>query len=397
MLILVLNSGSSSVKYQLYDMPREICLAKGIVEKIGEARPSLTYHPRAKKQTKITVKAPNHNAAVKLAVQSLLQRRRGVISSVNEINALGHRVVHGGEKFKQSTLINGAVIRAIKKYSRLAPLHNPPNLAGIYACKRLLPQVSQAAVFDTAFHQSMPIYAYLYGLPFNIYKRYGIRRYGFHGTSHRYVASKAADILGKDFGSLKIITCHLGNGCSITAVNKGKSVDTSMGFTPLEGLVMGTRCGDIDPAAVLYLMNKKRLSLKQIGKLLNKSSGLLGLSGKSNDMRDILSLVHKGNKRAKIALEVFIYRIKKYISAYIGVMNGCDAIVFSAGIGENVPYIRKRIRRELSSLLGKFNIRILVICTNEELMIARDTYQLVLKNPKSETLNSKRKKSKVKR
>ena len=377
MLILVLNSGSSSVKYQLYDMPREICLAKGIVEKIGEARPSLTYHPRAKKQTKITVKAPNHNAAVKLAVQSLLQRRWGVISSVNEINALGHRVVHGGEKFKQSTLINGAVIRAIKEYSRLAPLHNPPNLAGIYACKRLLPQISQVAVFDTAFHQSMPVYAYLYGLPFGIYKRYAIRRYGFHGTSHRYIASKAADILGKALGSLKIITCHLGNGCSITAVNKGKSVDTSMGFTPLEGLVMGTRCGDIDPAAVLYLMDKKRLSLKQIGELLNKSSGLLGLSGKSNDMRDILSLVHKGNKRAKIALEVFIYRIKKYISAYIGVMNGCDALVFSAGIGENVPYIRKRICRELSSLLNKFKIRILVIRTNEELMIARDTYRLV--------------------
>ncbi|MBU4140908.1 MAG: acetate kinase [Candidatus Omnitrophica bacterium] len=347
MLILVLNCGSSSVKYQLYDMPGEICLAKGIVEKIG-------------------VKTPNHNAAVKR-----------IISSIKKINAVGHRVVHGGERFKESTIIDKGVIKAIKQYSRLAPLHNSPNLAGIYACKRLFPRLAQAAVFDTAFHQTMPAYAYLYGLPYAIYKKYGIRRYGFHGTSHRYVAGEAGKILRRPLKSLKIITCHLGNGCSITAVDKGESVDTSMGFTPLEGLVMGTRCGDIDPAAVLYLMKKKKLSISRTDELLNKFSGLLGLSGKSRDMRDILSSAHRGNQRANLALEVFIYRIRKYIGAYIAAMNGCDALVFTAGIGENSPYVRREVCRHLSSLIKKFKMRILVIPTNEELMIARDTYRLV--------------------
>ena len=358
MLILVINSGSSSVKYQLYDMPKEKCLAKGIVEKIGK-------------------KVPDHKAAVKLVIQSLVEAGQRVISSIDEIKAIGHRVVHGGEKFKKSTLINRKVIEAMKQYSRLAPLHNPPNLAGIYACKRLLPRLPQVAVFDTAFHQSMPGYAYLYGLPYEIYKSYAIRRYGFHGSSHRYVANKASDILHRPIKSLKVITCHLGNGCSITAVEKGKSIDTSMGFTPLEGLVMGTRCGDIDPAAVLYLMRKRKLNITKASELLNKSSGLLGLSGKSNDMRDILRLSRRGNQRAKVALEVFIYRVKKYIGAYIAAMNGCDAIVFTAGIGENQPYIRDKVCKGLSSLIRNFKIRILTIRTNEELMIARDTYKLV--------------------
>ena len=357
MLILVLNSGSSSVKYQLYDMPEERCLAKGVIEKIGK-------------------RVPDHNGAVKLVIQGLKDAGQGVVSSIDEIKAVGHRVVHGGEKFKKSTLINKKVINAIREYSKLAPLHNLPNLAGINACKRLLPHALQVAVFDTAFHQSIPAYAYLYGLPYAIYKRYAIRRYGFHGTSHRYVAERASKILGKPLRSLKIITCHLGNGCSITAVDRGRSLDTSMGFTPLEGLVMGTRCGDIDAAAVLYLMSKAKLSIARTDELLNKSSGLLGLSGISNDMRDILRLARRGNQKAKTALEVFIYRIKKYIAAYIGAMNGCQVIVFTAGMGENQPWIRNRIRQGLSSLIDRFKIRILVIHTDEELMIARDTYKL---------------------
>ncbi len=350
MLILVLNCGSSSVKYQLYDMPKERCLVKGTVEKIG-------------------TKGPSHNSAVKLVIGRLLERYT--------IDAVGHRVVHGGEKFKQSTIISKQVIRAIRQYSKLAPLHNPPNLAGIRASARLLPELTQVAVFDTAFHQSMPPYAYLYGLPYVYYKKYAIRRYGFHGISHRYVAEQAAGSLRRPLKSLKVISCHLGNGASITAIDKGKSIDTSMGFTPLEGLVMGTRCGDIDPAAVLYLMKKKKLSLRKADVLLNKASGLLGLSGKSNDMRDLLKLAKQGNQRANIALQVFIYRVKKYIGAYIAAMNGCDALVFTAGIGENSPFIRKQIRRKLSSLIKKFKIRILVIPTNEELMIARDTYHLL--------------------
>jgi len=360
MLILVLNSGSSSVKYQLYDMPKELCLAKGVVEKIGK-------------------KVPSHNAAVKLIIQSLAKAKGGAITCVGQIRAVGHRVVHGAERFKKSTLINKKVIKAIKQYSRLAPLHNLPNLAGIYACRRLLLRSTQVAVFDTAFHQTMPDFAYLYGLPYELYKRYGIRRYGFHGMSHSYIAGQTSEVLGKPKKRLKIISCHLGNGCSINAIEGGKSLDTSMGFTPLEGLVMGTRCGDIDPAAVLYLMKKRKLSLTQADELLNKSSGLLGLSGKSNDMRDLLKLARRGNKRANCALEVFIYRVKKYIGAYIAAMNGCDALIFTAGIGENQPYIRRKICRGLSSLIKKFKIRVLVIRTNEELMIARDTYNIVKK------------------
>ncbi|MBN2097851.1 MAG: acetate kinase, partial [Candidatus Omnitrophica bacterium] len=350
MLILVLNCGSSSVKYQLYDMPKEKCLAKGIVEKIGQA-------------------------SVKSVIQQILNTHLAMISQ-DKIAAVGHRVVHGGEKFKRSTLIGKKVIQALKEYSRLAPLHNPPNLAGIQACQHLLGRLPQAAVFDTAFHQSMPAFAYLYGLPYASYKKYGIRRYGFHGTSHRYVAYAASKILGRRLKSLKIISCHLGNGCSITAIDRGKSVDTSMGFTPLEGLVMGTRCGDIDPAAVLYLMKKQHLSIAQTDALLNKSSGLLGLSGKSNDMRDILRLSKQGNRRAQIALDVFIYRIKKYIGAYLAAMNGCDALVFTAGIGEKSVYVRNKIKRGVSALLNKFKTQVIVMPTNEELMIARDTYKI---------------------
>lgn len=264
----------------------------------------------------------------------------------------------------------------------MAPLHNPPNLAGIHACRHLLPSLAQVAVFDTAFHQSMRSYAYLYGLPYHIYKKYKIRRYGFHGSSHRYVSRKASVMLKRPFGSLKIITCHLGNGCSITAVNKGESLDTSMGFTPLEGLVMGTRCGDIDAAAVLYLMKKKEMNISQTDRLLNERSGLLGLSESSNDMRDILRLARRGDQKARRAIDVFVYRIKKYIGAYIAAMNGCDVIVFTAGIGENAGYVRQQIKRGISALISKFKISVLVIPTNEELMIARDAYTIVKKKRK---------------
>lgn len=377
MLILVLNSGSSSLKYQLYDMPQERCLAKGNVEKIGADYSLLTCSANSQKTLRGKVKVADHKAALKLVIQYLQDERLGVISSVEQINAVGHRVVHGGEKFKRSALINAEILKAIKRYSQLAPLHNPSNLTGIYACKRLLPHLPQVAVFDTAFHQTMPVYAYLYGLPYTMYEKYRVRRYGFHGTSHRYAAERAAELLDKPLSSLKVITCHLGNGCSVTAVDKGKSVDTSMGFTPLEGLVMGTRCGDIDAAVVLYLMKKRNLSIEEMDTLLNKQSGLLGLSGGSNDMRDIRALIGKGSRRAKEALAVFVYRIKKYIGAYIAAMNGCDAVIFTAGIGENNPAIRKQICRGISSLIERFNVRVLVIPANEELMIARDTYKIV--------------------
>ncbi|MFC1699012.1 acetate/propionate family kinase [Candidatus Omnitrophota bacterium] len=351
MLILVLNCGSSSVKYQLYQMPKEVCLAKGMVDELGQTQ------------------------TIKALVKTILENKELLGCSAGEIAAVGHRLVHGGEEFKQSVLINRTVIKAIKRYSKLAPLHNPPNLAGIYAAQSLLPKLPQIAVFDTAFYQSMPACAYLYGLPYEVYQKYGIRRYGFHGMSHRYVSQQAAKILGQPLKKLKIITCHLGNGCSITAVDRGRAIDTSMGFTPLEGLVMGTRSGDVDPAAVLFLMKKMKLSIARTGELLNKASGLLGLSGKSSDFRDIEAAARSQDKRAKLALAVFIYRIKKYIGAYIAALNGCDALVLTGGIGENSTYIRKKITQGLSALLTKFKTRILVIPTNEELVIARDTYE----------------------
>jgi len=284
--------------------------------------------------------------------------------------------VHGAEKFKRPVVVTTSVIKEIKKCCGIAPLHNPANLEGILACKKLLPEVKQIAVFDTAFHQTIPDYAYIYGLPYSYYKKFGIRKYGFHGTSHEYVAQEAARILKKPLKRLKIITCHLGNGCSITAVDKGRSIDTSMGFTPLEGLVMGTRCGDIDPALVTYIMRKMRLNIQQTEDLLNKRSGLLGISGTSNDMRVLLSSVKSGNLRARLAIDIFVYRIKKYIGAYIAILGGLDALVFTAGIGENKRAIREKICQGKFLYLNK-RPKILVIPTNEELMIARQTYQLI--------------------
>jgi len=312
-------------------------------------------------------------------VDRLTDKKRGVIDSKDEILGIGHRVVHGGEEFKESTLITGKVIRSIEKYSELAPLHNPPSLLGIKAASKILKGIPQAAVFDTSFHQTMPGKSFLYGLPFKYYKKYGIRRYGFHGTSHRFVAEKASRILGRHLKGLKIITCHLGNGCSMTAVKSGKSIDTSMGFTPLEGLMMGTRSGDLDPAVVFYLMKKERLSPNEISDILNKASGLLGVSGLSNDMRDLVKSSRlKGQKavRSKLAIEMFIYRIEKYIGSYQAAMGGLDAVIFTAGIGENHPWLVKRIGRDLKDVVSK-NVKFLVIPTNEELLIARDTYELV--------------------
>lgn len=362
MLILVINCGSSSAKYQLFDITKYRSLAKGLIERIGQAG-----------------HCKDHYDAISKIVKELTDRKTGVISSKDEINGIGHRVVHGGEEFKSSTLITDKVIESIEKYSELAPLHNPPSLLGIRACLDILKGIPQVAVFDTSFHQTMPEKAFLYGLPYKYYERYGIRKYGFHGTSHRWVAMEAAKHLGKPLKSLKIITCHLGNGCSMTAVDKGKSVDTSMGFTPLEGLLMGTRSGDLDPAVVFYLMEKENLSPAEISDILNKNSGLLGISGVSNDMRDLIKGARgktQAARRAKLALDMFIYRIEKYIGAYQAAMKGLDAIVFTAGIGEHNPWIVNRIKKDLKNVIGR-SVRIMTIQTNEELLIARDTYEII--------------------
>jgi acetate kinase len=361
MLILVINSGSSSIKYQLFDIRNKKSIAKGKIERIGE----------------VNSKIKNHEQAINLILKNLTHPKQGVIKSVKEISAVGHRVVHGGEEISKPVVINKRIIKIIRKYSELAPLHNPPALLGIKGTIKILSHIPQVAVFDTAFHQTIPPKAYLYALPINLYRKYGIRRYGFHGTSHNYVCLKATEILKKPLSKLKLITCHLGNGCSITAVKNGKSVDTSMGFTPLEGLVMGTRSGDIDPAIVFYLMEKENLSYKEVSELLNKKSGLLGLSGISNDMRDIISLVKKRDLRANLALEVFIYRLVKYIGAYILALSGVDAIVLTAGIGENQPEIKQQIRKYIKAALKHTRVPILIIPTNEELMIAQQTYEMI--------------------
>ncbi len=363
MIVLVINCGSSSAKYQLFDADRKISLAKGVIERIGQYGSP----------------CPDHHAAMRIIINRLTDKNTGVIVSAAEISGVGHRVVHGGEEFKESTLITKKVLASIEKYSALAPLHNPPSLSGIKACGEILKNVPQVAVFDTSFHQTMPEAAFLYGLPLEYYKKYGLRKYGFHGTSHRFVAEEAARRLGKPKGRLKLITCHLGNGCSMTAVDRGRSVDTSMGFTPLEGLIMGTRSGDLDPAAVLVLLEKEGSSTSAINDLLNKRSGLLGISGVSNDMRDILKGARgKGlrARRCKLAIEMFIYRIKKYIGSYMAAMGGLDAVVFTAGISENNSWLVDRIRKDLTSCLPA-GVKFIVVPTNEELLIARDTFRII--------------------
>ncbi|WIF94604.1 acetate/propionate family kinase [Caminicella sporogenes] len=397
MNVLVINCGSSSLKYQLIDMKTENVLAKGLVERIG-IEGSRLKHETAKLDDKVVIKQPirDHKDALKLVLDALVDEKHGAIKDMSEINAVGHRVVHGGEKFSGSVVIDDEVIKALEECIELAPLHNPPNLMGIRACQELMPNVPMVGVFDTAFHQTMPKHAYIYPLPYELYEKYGVRKYGFHGTSHRYVSQRAAEILGKDIKELKIITCHLGNGASLAAIQNGKSVDTSMGFTPLEGLVMGTRCGDIDPAIVTFVMEKENLDINGMNNLLNKKSGVLGISGVSSDFRDIEEAAANGNERAKLAIDKFDMRVKKYIAAYAAVMGGVDAIVFTAGLGENsitnreaicenLEFMGVKLDKEKNNIRGKeavvstedSKVKILVIPTNEELMIARDTIDLV--------------------
>ncbi len=367
--VLVINCGSSSIKYRLYDVasndhnrePRFHLLFKGLIEKIGQ------------KDSPVS----DHKAGVQALLKELVSVPQAQMADLKEIFAVGHRVVHGGVQFKKPTLIDVAVLSKIRECIELAPLHNPANLAGIEACQEFLPGVRQVAVFDTAFHQTLPEHAYVYGLPYAYLEKYNLRKFGFHGTSHHYVAHEAARLLKRPLRALKLITCHLGNGCSITAVKNGKSVDTSMGFTPLEGLVMGTRCGDIDPASVIFLAEKEKISLGEIDRVLNYQSGLKGISGISNDVREIRKAAKAGHGRARLALDVFAYRIKKYIGSYAAAMGGVDAIVFTAGIGENEKTIRAKILQGVFGVLSRRKTKVLVIPTNEELMIAKQAFALV--------------------
>ncbi|MHB1419009.1 MAG: acetate/propionate family kinase [Bacillota bacterium] len=396
MNILVLNCGSSSLKYQLLDMDREVPLVRGLAERIGMEGARLTLQSPGAAPLELMQSITTHREAVQLMLKAIADPDLGGITARGAIEAVGHRVVHGGECYTGSVIINSQVMERLECLSDLAPLHNPPNLVGIKACMEMMPGILQVAVFDTAFHQTIPAYAYLYGIPYELYQRYGIRRYGFHGTSHRFVVQRAGLILGRRPDELKIITCHLGNGASVTAVNNGRSIDTSMGFTPLEGLTMGTRSGDLDPSVVLFLMEKEGLSVREIRDLLNKQSGVLGISGLSSDLRDLEQAAAEGHQRAELALEIFAYDVKKYIGAYAAVLNGVDALVFTAGIGENSPGMRARICRQLDYLGMELDegknqecgreldiaasgakVRVLVIPTNEELMIARDTQELL--------------------
>ncbi len=395
MIVFVLNCGSSSLKYQLIDMKNENVMAKGLIERIGMDGSVLKHTPANANTIDISTEIPDHKVAIKLVIETLLDENHGVIKKLSEINAVGHRVVHGGERFTDSMLITTEVIKGIEACCEIAPLHNPPNLHGIEACMELLPEVPQVAVFDTAFHQTMPKTAFLYGLPYEMYVKYGLRRYGFHGTSHRYVAQKAAEMMGEHMSDLRIITCHLGNGASLTAIKYGRSVDTSMGYTPLEGLIMGTRSGEIDPAIIPFLMEKENMDAQQIDNFLNRRSGILGISGLSSDFRDLEAAANNGDERSQLAIDVFAYKVKKYIGGYVAAMGGVDAIVFTAGLGENSPFMREkicsgleylgtRIDPELNKIRGKAReisikrakTKIFVVPTNEELVIARDTKRI---------------------
>ena len=397
MNILVINCGSSSLKFQLINAESEEVLAKGLCERIGiDGR--LTYQP-AGGEKEISEKAmPTHTEAIQFVIDALTNEKTGVVKSLSEIGAVGHRIVHGGEKFASSVVITEEVKKAVEECNDLAPLHNPANLIGVEACEKLMPGTPMVAVFDTAFHQTMPEKAYMYGLPYEYYEKYKVRRYGFHGTSHSYVSKKAAEVMGKAYDEVKTIVCHLGNGASVSAVLNGKSVDTSMGLTPLEGLVMGTRSGDIDPAIMEFIAQKENLDIEGIMNVLNKKSGVFGLSGEiSSDFRDLTGAMAEGDKKAKIALEVFAYRVAKYIGAYAAAMNGVDDIVFTAGIGENVSHVREQVcsylgylgveldldaNEKLRGEQGEITkpgckVRVFVIPTNEELAIARETLALV--------------------
>jgi len=402
MKIIVLNSGSSSIKYQLIDMEREDVLAKGIVEKIGLHGSFLKNQRDDGDEVMLEGEIYDHQQGIEYVLGVLTSDKHGSLKSLDEINAVGHRVVHGGEKFKSSVLITKEVIAKIQEVADLAPLHNPANLKGIFAMQDLLPDVPQVGVFDTAFHQTMPPYAYTYAIPYSLYLKYGIRRYGFHGTSHRYVFKRACQFLGCQSKDKKIITCHLGNGASMAAIKNGKSIDTSMGLTPVEGLIMGTRTGDMDLGVLTYIMQKEELSLHAANTLINKFSGMLGVTGVSSDMRDIAKAAQEGNERARLALDMYCYRIRKYIGAYAAVMGGLDILVFTGGIGENDVLVRQKSCEDLEfiginidpksnekTILGESGdisvpespVRILVIPTNEELVIAWDTMDII-KNKK---------------
>ena len=396
MKTLVINCGSSSLKYQLIDMATEDCMVQGLVERIGIEGSILTQKVEGKDKYVINSDIKDHKEAIRLVLEALVDPVHGVIKSMDEISAVGHRVVHGGEKYSDSVLINDEVLQSIKDCIVLAPLHNPPNVIGIEACKELMPNTPMVAVFDTAFHQTMPKEAFLYALPYELYSENGIRKYGFHGTSHMYVSNKVAEVMGKDIKDLKIVTCHLGNGASLCAVKNGVSIDTTMGFTPLDGIVMGTRSGSIDPAIVLYLINELKYSTEDVNTLLNKKSGVLGISGVSSDFRDIEDAAAKGDERAILALDIYHYRIRTQIGAYAAAMGGVDAIVFTAGVGENGPETREaclegleflgvKVDKEKNNVRGKVReistedstVKAFVIPTNEELVIARDTKNLV--------------------
>ena len=398
MKVLVINCGSSSLKYQVLDMTTEVLLCKGLVERIGMDGSVITHEKIGMDKFKLETPMKSHKEAIGHVLDAVIDSEHGVVKSMDEIGAVGHRVVHAGEKFASSVLITEDVKRALTECIELAPLHNPPNLLGIDACEQLMPNTPMVGVFDTAFHQTMPPESYIYALPYEYYTKHGIRRYGFHGTSHKYVAERAAEILNVDIEDLKLITCHLGNGASVSAIKRGKCIDTSMGFTPLEGLVMGTRCGDIDPAIVTFIREKEHLKQGEANEILNKKSGVLGISGVSSDFRDIEEAAAEGNERAQLALKVFAHKVRFYIGAYIAEMNGVDAIVFTAGLGENGIAMRDIICNDLGNLGIKLDlvknrvrgketiisrddskVKVLLIPTNEELMIARDTYNIVKK------------------
>ncbi|MDR1371740.1 MAG: acetate kinase [Dysgonamonadaceae bacterium] len=397
MKILVLNCGSSSIKYKLMDMDKAEALAQGGIEKIGLSGSFLKLTLPDGNKVVLEREITEHQTGIRFILDVIVSKEYGCIKSLSEIDAVGHRVVHGGEKFSESQLITSEVIRKIVECIDLAPLHNPPNLSGIEGIREILPNVPQAAVFDTAFHQSMPDYAYMYALPYSLYEKYAVRRYGFHGTSHRYVSRRACEFLGVDYYKQRIITCHIGNGASIAAIAYGKTVDTSMGMTPVEGLMMGTRCGDVDAGVLTYLMEKEQLDAQGVAELINKQSGVQGITGISSDMREVSAAAESGNRRAKLALQMYDYRIKKYVGAYTAVLGGCDILVFTGGVGENQWKTRKSVCEGLEYMGVKFDnsrndgvrgietiisadhsaVKAVVIPTDEELLIAQDTLSLL--------------------
>ena len=400
MIILVLNCGSSSIKYQLFKMgEKEEVIAKGVVERIGFTDAVISHKPAGKAKYKEQLPIMDHTAGINLVMSTLVHKEHGVLKKIEEITAVGHRVVQGGEKYKESVLITKEVIQDIEACVDLAPLHNPANLKGIISVDSLLPGIPQIAVFDTSFHQSMPSHAFMYAIPREYYEKYGIRKYGYHGTSHKYVYKQASKILGRDTREMKVVSCHLGNGASVTAIEHGRSMDTSMGFTPVDGLIMGTRTGDIDPGVLLFLADKEHLSLKGISNMINKRSGMMGISEISSDMRDLELAYYEGNERANLALTMYAYRVKKFIGAYAAIMNGLDLVIFTGGIGENDFNIRRMIAQNMDYLGLDFDepgnhgvkgedkiitkpdskVTAMVLKTNEELVIATDTYKILEK------------------